>query len=126
MSDDVELIRRISRDVVHEILDEEILGPLLDVFSDCEASISQFKQAISQARPVEKWEPDKIRWEQATGASGAYERSDNVNNPEFKVMLKDLAAHNGKTTREGWFYWIFGNGSTVGRKKQKRFDGKDT
>jgi len=125
MSDkDVQMIRRISKDTIYEILDAEVLGPLLDAFSGLEASITQFKHAISQAKGIQKWDPDKITWKQAEGASGPYERSDDVNNPEFKAMLRDLAAHNGKLTREGWFHWIFRNGSTVGRKKQKRFDGK--
>jgi hypothetical protein len=28
-------------------------------------------------------------------------------------MLKDLQAHNGKLTREGWFYWVFQNADAV-------------
>jgi hypothetical protein len=47
-----------------------------------------------------------------------YERSEDKNNPEFKAMLKDLAAHNGKMTKETFFYWVFENGATVGRKKK--------
>lgn len=119
MSDDVELIRRLVRDVVHVILDEEVLGPLLRVLSGFEESILQFKRDISQRKLLEKRDSDKIRWEQATGPSGSYERSEDVNNPEFKALLKDLMAHNGKLTRECWFYWVFGNNSTIGRKKRK-------
>jgi hypothetical protein len=39
-----------------------------------------------------------------------------VNNPEFKALLKELARHGGRLTRNGWFYWTFKNGATVGRK----------
>ncbi|MEM2506597.1 MAG: hypothetical protein QXF61_06120, partial [Nitrososphaeria archaeon] len=64
------------------------------------------------------WNPDKIKWEKAQGFRGEFERSEDVNNSEFKALLKDLAQHNGKLTRNGWFYWTFRNGSTVGRKKR--------
>lgn len=62
------------------------------------------------------WDPNGIAWFEAKGASGKYERSEDVNNPQFKEMLKDLAAHGGKLKREGYFYWVFKNGSVVGRK----------
>jgi hypothetical protein len=39
-------------------------------------------------------------------------------------MLKDLQAHNGKLTKEGWFYWVFQNGTTVGRKKRNQTTAK--
>ena len=64
------------------------------------------------------WDPNAIKWENAEGFKGEYERSEDVNNPEFKAMLKDLAQHGGKLTRNGMFYWVFKNGSTVGRKKR--------
>jgi hypothetical protein len=65
------------------------------------------------------WSPAKIKWQGANGTSGPYERSEDVNSKDFKLMLKDLQAHNGKLTREGFFYWVFTNGSTVGRKLKK-------
>ena len=65
------------------------------------------------------WDPSKIQWSQAEGSKGPYERSEDVNNLEFKAMLKDLAAHSGKTQRNGYFYWCFRNGHTVGRKRRK-------
>jgi len=65
------------------------------------------------------WNPDKIRWESTNGQKGEYQRSQDVNNPEFKALVKDLAAHDGKITRNGLFYWLFQSGSTVGRKKAK-------
>jgi hypothetical protein len=64
------------------------------------------------------WDPNKINWEPAEGTSGPYERSEDVNNPEFKAMLKDLSDHKGRLTRDGHFYWLFKNGCTVGRKKR--------
>jgi len=91
---------------------------LLEFLNAAEDGIVQAKRLIAQAKGVEQWDPCKIKWEQAEGNSGPYERSEDVNNPQFKLMLKDLAAHNGKMTREGYFYWLFKNGSVVGRKRR--------
>lgn len=66
------------------------------------------------------WNPEKINWEKTQGDKGPYERSSDVNNPEFKAMLKDLAAHNGKLTKDEYFYWTFKDGTTVGRKKRHK------
>lgn len=94
-----------------------------DFLNGLEASIVKMKMQIhklmgSEPKPKWKWNPNAIKWEKAEGWKGDYERSEDVNNPEFKEMLKDIAEHNGKLTREGLFYWIFKNGSTVGRKKR--------
>ena len=101
---------------------------LLDFLDACEAGIAAAKQRIKEAKldtnTEPTWSPDKIKWEQAQGTAGPYERSDDVNSLDFKAMLKDLAAHNGKFTRDGTFYWTFKNGATVGRKQRKTQDPK--
>jgi len=63
------------------------------------------------------WDPSKIKWEEAEGPKGKFERSEDVNNLDFKALVKDLADHKGKLTHENSFYWLFENGVTVGRKK---------
>ena len=68
--------------------------------------------------PRWNWNPDKIQWYAAEGFKGKYERSEDLNNLQFKVMLKNLAEHEGTLTREGLFYWVFKNGAVVGRKKR--------
>ncbi|MEM3881674.1 MAG: hypothetical protein QXD19_08020 [Candidatus Bathyarchaeia archaeon] len=73
---------------------------------------------VAQDRPKWSCNPDKISWVEAEGSKGKFQKSEDFNNSEFKAMLKDLAEHNGKLTRDGWFYWTFKNGSTVGRKKR--------
>lgn len=65
------------------------------------------------------WDPAKIKWTRAEGAKGPFERSEDVDSQDFKAMLKDLAAHGGRLQREGLFYWVFQNGSTVGRKESQ-------
>jgi len=90
-----------------------------DFLDTLEEAVQKMKQQIAKLVGVQpKWDPNKIKWEDAEGSSGQYQRSEDFNNPEFKAMLKDLQAHNGKLTRNGYFYWIFKNGSTVGRKRR--------
>jgi len=93
---------------------------LLDFLNALEASCVKMKMQIAKLYGPEKagWDPAKIKWTQAQGTRGPFEVSDDINNPEFKAMLKDLAAHQGRITREGYFYWTYPNGATVGRKKR--------
>jgi len=96
-----------------------------DFLDGLEASITKMKQQIAKLvgvaeKPKFSWNPDKIKWEKAQGSKGEFEKSEDVNNPEFKAMLKDLASHGGKLTRNGMFYWVYRNGSTVGRKRGVR------
>jgi hypothetical protein len=97
--------------------EDTVIIALLEFLDAVEAGVSAAKQRIKEAK-LPNWDPDKIKWEDAEGSSGQYQRSEDSNNPEFKAMLKDLQAHKGKLTRNGYFYWIFKNGSTIGRKKR--------
>ena len=92
------------------------LEALTDFFNAVEAGIESARQHIKTNKHV--WNPDAIKWEKAEGTKGEYERSEDANNLEFKAMLKDLASHGGKMNHEGYFYWTFQNGTTVGRKKR--------
>jgi hypothetical protein len=76
--------------------------------------------------PAETWNPAKIKWTEEEGFKGKYEKSEDVNNPEFKAMLKNLQQHNGTMTDDGYFYWVFQNGSTVGRKQMKKKTGQQS
>jgi hypothetical protein len=71
-------------------------------------------------QPLEPiWDSTRIKWVEAQGSSGPYERSEDVNSPDFKAMVKDLAAHKGRLSKDGVFHWLFENGAVVGRKKRK-------
>jgi len=69
------------------------------------------------------WNPENIKWEQAQGPSGPYERAgpkENAGNPDFEALIADLDQHNGKLTKQNWFYWLFSNRDAVGRKQQRQ------
>jgi len=93
---------------------------LTDFLDAVEAGVESARQRIREVKVEEKprWDPTQIVWTKVEGQKGEYERSEDVINFEFKAMLKDLAAHGGKMNQEGWFYWTFPNGTTVGRKRK--------
>jgi hypothetical protein len=73
-------------------------------------------ESITEEKP--SWNPNNIKWEKAQGSKGEFERSEDVNSLDFKAMLKDINAHGGHLTREGYYYWVYKNGATVGRKQK--------
>jgi hypothetical protein len=91
-----------------------LVEDLLEFLNSMEAAITLFKGQIDKNFGLKR----EKTWDQADGKNGPYERSEDVNNSEFKTMLKDLTRHGGKLTRNGWFYWTFKNGLAVGRKKR--------
>ena len=97
---------------------DETLFALSDFANAIEAATISLREHLNELTEVAEWNPDKIAWTPAEDPSGPYERAEDVNNPEFKAMLKDLASHNGKMRRDPHFYWTFQNGHTVGRKKK--------
>jgi hypothetical protein len=138
----LQLIRQIAREEFYAILDEDIL-PLLKDFIAVRLDASQTnsgdllaeslvnalmgraskaKEAANptgQAHARWSWDPQKIAWSKAQGAKGIYERSEDINSPDFTNLLQDLSAHQGCLERDASFYWLFQNGSTIGRKKRE-------
>jgi len=98
--------------------DDVGLEALLEFLNAAEAGIVAAKHVISGAKGIEKWDPSKIKFEETQGTKGPYERANPQATHDFKAMLADLKAHGGKVTRTGYFYWIFTDGATVGRKKR--------
>lgn len=102
------------------------LEDLVDWLSSHEAGIVKLKRQIekligpskAEAKGKWSWNPEKVKWSQAEGTKGVYERSEDVNSLDFKNLLKDLANHKGFLVRDSYSYWVFKNGSTVGRKKR--------
>ena len=118
-----EELRRIVREEVEKVLDELVFSPLFELVNGQEAGISAFKQRYKELKLVGEWNPSRIKWVETEGFKGKYERypAEGVKvegNRDYWNMLKDLKAHGGKLTRNSYFYWIFKDGSTVGRKKR--------
>jgi len=99
----------------------DFLVKLRDAFTMATEATNDYVESLAPAEVREEkaaWNPEKIVWTQKTGQRGPYEQSEEANNTEFKAMHRDIAAHNGKLMRDGFFFWIFTNSATVGRKKR--------
>ncbi|MGP3705265.1 MAG: hypothetical protein ACKD6O_08260 [Candidatus Bathyarchaeota archaeon] len=104
------------------------LEDFYDFLDGLESSIVKMKIQITKLVGYDiksglSWNPDKIKWEKVQGRRGIFEKSEDLNNPEFKALLKDLAGRSGRLFRDGWFYWVYRNGVTVGRKRRVYAEG---
>lgn len=75
-----------------------------------------------------QWNPEVIKWQEVEGFRGKYQRyplegEKAEASPDYRLLLEDLKKHGGRLTRNGWFYWLFEDNATVGRKPRK-FKGK--
>jgi len=98
------------------ILAEEVVRFLTNLEMAC----SELRKGLEKllGAPVYSWDPAKIKWTRERNPRGEFEKSEDFSNPEFKAMLKWLNEHGGKAERGGYFYWVYRNGATVGRKKR--------
>ena len=104
--------------------DDMALEMLIEFLNAIEAGIASAKQRLKQEKGlgeerISSWNPGNMNWTEAQGNSGTYQRSEDLDSQDFNEMLKDLAAHQGKLSKDGYFYWLFKSGSTVGRKERK-------
>lgn len=84
------------------------------------------KKAIENEKRGEEhaWDPNKSSWQQAEGARGPYERFPAPGQRaeatlDYQNMLKDIRDHGDRMTRGDFFYWVFTDGATVGRKQRR-------
>jgi hypothetical protein len=89
-----------------------------------QALADAWNEYIEKKAPKEEekspWDPSKVKWVQAEGTKGPYEKANPQATDDFKNMLADLKAHQGKLTRGVLFYWVFTDQATVGRKKSSK------
>ena len=99
----------------------DFLVKLRDALSIAAEATNDYVESLAPAGVREEkaaWNPDKIVWSEAEGTHGKYERSEDVNSIDFKNLMKDLSEHQGKLSRNGFFYWSFSESAIVGRKKR--------
>ena len=103
--------------------DDKIIEALELFIGALESAVAVLRQNLpkkeNKNHKRSSWIPDKITWVEAEGSKGPYERADPQGTDDFKIMLTDLKAHNDKLTRDGWFYWVFRDQATVGRKEKR-------
>jgi len=96
---------------------ELALEVLLEFINAIEGGIAAARQRVKEAKQV--YNIEAINWEKAQGASGEYERSEDVNSSAFKALLRDVQRHGGKMIVDDYFVWCFRNGTVLGRKLRK-------
>lgn len=119
--------------------DEATLEILTDFLNAVEAAAVNAKREIahmSRAAPLEKalghdasvkgspklpFDAGKIQWIDRENEKGKFQMSEDFNSPDHKALLAFLNEHvpSKRVQSEGWFYWVYPNGSTIGRKETK-------
>jgi hypothetical protein len=122
--------------------DEAILEILTDFLDALEAAVVNAKRQISHIphiTPLDKalghdagqtafkgspklpFDPAKIQWQDKENQNGKFQMSEDINNPEHKALLAFLNEHvpSKCVQSEGQFYWVYPNGTTIGRKVRK-------
>jgi len=106
------------------------LEDLKDYLNGQEASLVKLKMQIEKilgdARPSKKlpFDVSKIQWQDRQGQKGKFQLSEDYDSLDHKALLKYLNERGGCCqTSEGWFYWVYPNGSTIARKLRKAAHG---
>lgn len=117
--------------------DETTLEILTDFLNAVEAAAVNAKRQISHiphVTPLDKalghdasvkgstklpFEANKIQWQDRENEKGKFQFSEDIKSPDHKALLAFLNEHipSKCVQSEGMFYWIYPNGSTIGRKE---------
>lgn len=64
---------------------------------------------------------ERITWTAKVGNRGPFELSNNIENPDYLALLEFLKTHaDGALASEGFYYWVFTDGVTIGRKPSNK------
>ena len=102
----------------YETASAKMLSEVRNGLQTCVESIDEYLNFLGKV-VLNEWDPDSIQWIETEGSKGFYEKAEPQGSEDFIAMLRDLEAHSGKMTRDGYFYWIFQDQETVGRKKRQ-------
>ncbi|MCJ7560349.1 hypothetical protein MUO79_06985 [Candidatus Bathyarchaeota archaeon] len=104
------------------------LEDFMDLLNAQESSIVKMRmqlekllQAAPKGSPRLPFDASKIGWQDRENEKGKFQSSEDTNNPEHKALLAFLNEHvpSKCVQSEGLFYWIYPNGTTIGRKLRK-------
>jgi len=75
---------------------------------------------LERMSPENSYNPEAVPWQRVEGTKGPYERyplqGPPEQTPDYQGLIADLRDHSGKMQRSGLFYWLFDDGTTIGRK----------
>jgi hypothetical protein len=72
-------------------------------------------------RTDQSYNPEKLNWIRTEGQKGPYERYPAFQQKpqptaDYVNLITDLKNHEGKLVRNGLFYWLWKDETTIGRK----------
>jgi len=86
---------------------------LQGIVSEIDERLNKKAQVVAQV--VNKtYDTTKVAWNPANGKNGPYEKA--TAGVDYPALKADLEAHGGRMRTGGFFYWIFQDGSAIGRK----------
>jgi len=117
--EDLDEVFRTTKAKVFHLYEE---GKLLE---ETKVAVEAEKQLEKTSSPESLWDAEKIKWVEAEGARGPYQRYSAPHEKaeftvDYKNMLKDIKEHGNRMTRSDHFYWLFTDGATVGRKQRRK------
>jgi|Deesub1362A_J573_1020465.scaffolds.fasta_scaffold01215_3 hypothetical protein len=103
---------------------DQVIEALLDFANALESACVNLKHYIAKLKGVQPqhewtWNPDKLNWQQVEGQKGPFEKCSDTHSLDYQNMVADLKQHGGRLTRDQHFYWLFQDGTAVGRKPRK-------
>ena len=112
-------------------MSDKVTEAILDFANALEAACVQLKRYMGEVHGIEppSWDPTKIKWVQAEGTKGPYERypaqgQKAESTEDYRNLLAAVKQHS--MVRNGYFYWVFTDGATLGRKLKKGKEVKKT
>jgi hypothetical protein len=77
--------------------------------------------ALASGSPKLPFNASKIKWQDRENKKGKFQCSEDYNSLDHKALLAFLNEHvpSKCVQSEGFFYWVYPNGSTIGRKLKK-------
>jgi len=102
---------------------ETALEAFTEFLAAVDAGVCAARETIKKAKGISigksgTWHPNGVEWQNANGQKGPYQKSVDYENPQHQTMLQDLLDHDGKLRRENYFYWVFSDNKTIGRKQK--------
>jgi hypothetical protein len=109
--------KKMSENTKLEKLEAEVHA-VLDGLKTVVTKISEIEDLYQQGKQQGFIEESKAQWVKMSGPSGDYEKAvfkDNETKEEFQQLNKELSNHEGKLSKDSFFFWTFRDGS-IGRK----------
>jgi len=99
----------------------DLRSELFKTENEIDAEILQLIGApFTKEETKAQYDLKKIETTRTEGPSGFYEKANEQDGKDYRLLVEDLKAHDSKLTRNGFFVWLFSDGKSVGMKPSKK------